>query len=159
MDCKPRSDETGIVGAAIDVNGHGYILADASGKFTPGRWADRAVLTFDDLDADVAVYESNQGGDMVRHTLHGARASLPCREVTASRSKEARAEPIALKEEKGLVHLVGFYERLEEELCTWVPGGPSPSRLDAYVWILTHLMIGPQTPRRPKLPELYRGEE
>lgn len=155
---KPKSDETGIIAAAVDIHGHGYVLADASGRFTPARWAARTAETFKDVDGDVVVYESNQGGDMVKLTLHSERRSLPLREVTASRSKEARAEPIALKEEKGLVHMVGFYKELEDELCTWIPGKPSPSRLDAMVWILTHLMIGPKTARRPQLPRMLRGE-
>lgn len=26
---------------------------------------------------------------------------------------------------------------LEDQLCTWVPGGKSPDRLDALVWLMT----------------------
>ena len=157
---KKTSSETGIIGGGIATNGHGYVLQDTSGRFTPARWAARTVATFDALDADVVVYEANQGGDMVAHTLHGERAALPLREVSASRAKQARAEPVSLKAEKGEIHHVGMFEELEDQLCTWVPepGAESPDHLDAFVWLFTHLMIGPRQVTRPRIPRLIRGE-
>ncbi len=157
---KKSSSETGIIAGGLATNGHGYVLVDASGRFTPRRWAERTVATYDAVDADVVIYEANQGGDMVAHTLHGERAALPLREVSASRAKQARAEPVSLKAEKGQIHHVGIFEVLEDQLCTWVPepGNESPDHLDAFVWLFTHLMLGSRQVTRPKFPRMIRGE-
>jgi phage terminase large subunit-like protein len=34
-----EADETGIVVAGKDKNGHGYVLADISGRYPPTEWA------------------------------------------------------------------------------------------------------------------------
>jgi phage terminase large subunit-like protein len=40
----------------------------------------------------------------------------------------------------GLVHHVGNFLELEDELCTWAPTDKeSPNRLDALVWGITYL--------------------
>ena len=93
---------------------------------------------------------------MVRHTLTGEKSDLTLRDVHASKGKEARAQPVSLKQEKGVVHLVGLYPVLEDQLCTWVPGAESPDRLDAYVWLFTYLLIGPKQIDRPLLPRIMR---
>jgi len=41
-----------------------------------------------------------------------------------------------------MIHHIGVYKKLEDQLTQWVPGKPSPVRLDAYVWGFTHLMLG-----------------
>ena len=63
--------------------------------------------------------------------------------VNASRSKEARAEPVSTLFSENRIHLVGYFPDLEDELCTWVPGTgmESPNRLDALVWLFTQLII------------------
>jgi hypothetical protein len=33
------------------------------------------------------------------------------------------------------------FNALEDEMCLWVPGDPSPNRMDALVWALTELML------------------
>lgn len=135
---------TGIVGAGVGVDQKGYVLADVSGRYSPGEWAIRAIKLFDDLKADRIVAEGNQGGEMVRHTLETARPNVPVRMLHASRGKQARAEPIAALYERKLVKHVGVFPDLEDQLTTWEPltGAPSPDRLDAMVWALTDLMIG-----------------
>ncbi len=155
--------ECGIVAAAMGDDGHCYVLADNSKRGRPAAWASRAVSTYDDLDPiyrDSIIYEANQGGEMVAHTLTGERAGLPLRAVHASKGKQARAQPVALKAEKGLIHFVGVFPELEDQLCTWVPepGKASPDRLDAFVWIVRYLMIGPQQVTRPRIPRMIRGE-
>jgi len=62
------------------------------------------------------------------------------KDVTAMRGKMLRAEPVAARFEKGRVHLVGNFPQLEEECVTYVPGNPSPNRLDAMVWAVTALI-------------------
>jgi phage terminase large subunit-like protein len=38
-----EADETGIVVAGKDKNGHGYVLADISGRYPPTEWARLAI--------------------------------------------------------------------------------------------------------------------
>ena len=68
--------------------------------------------------------------------------SVPCRSVHASRSKRTRAEPVAALYEQGRAHHVGAFPALEDEMCQWTPGDPSPDRMDALVWAATELMLG-----------------
>lgn len=134
----------GIVVSGLGTDGRGYVLADRSGRKSPGEWAATAVAAFDEFEADRVVAEGNQGGEMVAHTLHTVRPSLPVETVYASRSKQARAEPVAALYEQGKVDHVGSFPELEDEMCTWEPltGMASPDRLDALVWGLTSLAIG-----------------
>jgi len=135
---------TGIVAAGVDSNGHGYVLRDVSGRYTPDAWARRAIALYDELKADRIVAEGNQGGEMVRHTLETVRPNIPVRIVHASKGKQARAEPVSALYEQGRVSHAGAFPELEDQLCTWEPltGKASPDRLDAMVWALTELMVG-----------------
>lgn len=142
-----ESNETGIGVAAIARVGkliHGYVLEDGSGRYTPDGWARKAISLYDKWGADCIVAEANQGGDMVEHTLRTGRNNVPFRRVWASKSKQARAEPISRLYERGMVHHVGVFAALEDQCCTWEPvtGAPSPDRLDWLVWALTELMLG-----------------
>ena len=136
------SDETGIVVAGLGADGRGYVLADRSGRFKPDAWARRAVEAYHEFKADRIVAEGNQGGEMVAHVLGTVEQGLPLRIVHATRGKATRAEPIAALYEQGRVSHVGGLPQLEDQLCTWTPGGSSPDRLDALVWALTELMLG-----------------
>ncbi len=144
------SAETGIVAAGIGMcackgtpERHGFLLEDASFRGTPHQWATGAVALYNKYKADRMVAESNNGGEMVEYTISTMRGAPPVKLLHASRSKQARAEPIAALYEQGRVHHVGAnFELLEDQFCTWVPGeGPSPDRLDAAVWALTELML------------------
>lgn len=148
------SAETGIVACGIDASGTGYVLRDASGKYSPGEWGEIAVRLHDDLGAVAVVIETNQGGDMAEHTLRTAAEKL-CREkkrptphlvvvrVHAAQGKRARAEPVAALYEQHRVRHVGCHAKLEDQLTTWdaSDGSPSPDRLDALVWGLWWLML------------------
>lgn len=140
----PTSNLTGIIGAGLGVDDHGYVLADRSGRYSPAGWAKAALALFDELNADMIVAEGNQGGDMVRHTIQTERKNAPVTIVHASRSKQARAEPVAALYEQKRVHHVNPFPELEDQMCTWEPlsGDPSPDRLDAMVWAFTNLMLG-----------------
>lgn len=137
--------ETGIVAAGLGVDGHGYILHDWSGRYTPGEWGALVARQFVGLRADRILGERNYGGQMVEHTVRMAAkelgVSVSYKDVQASRGKQLRAEPVAALDEQGRVHLVGAFPELEDQLCTWVPGMKSPDRLDACVWALTELMV------------------
>lgn len=145
---KAESNLTGIVAAGLGVDGRGYVLADASGRYSPHGWADKAVALFDSLHADRIVAEGNQGGELVRHTLNSVRPNLPVTIVHASRGKQARAEPIAALYEQNKIGHDGTFPELEDQMCTWEPLGdePSPDRIDAMVWAFTALMLTREVP-------------
>lgn len=144
-----ESDMTGIVVAGIDVNGVAYVLGDYTDRLSPQGWASKAIQLYHQFQADRIVAEVNQGGDMVRTTVHGEDESVAYRAVRASRGKYARAEPISALYERNLVkHVVNpsdgsSLNELETQMRTWEPLGSigSPDRLDALVWALTDLCL------------------
>ena len=140
---KTESDMTGIIVAGIDVNGIGYVLEDATDRYSPAEWAAKAISLYQSYSADRIVAERNQGGDMVRRTLEAEDESVPIRLVHASRGKMARAEPISALYERGKVKHAKGLDELETQMRTWEPLGSmgSPDRLDACVWALTDLML------------------
>lgn len=142
---KRSSDDTGIIVAGLGVDGRGYVLADRTCHLSPDGWGRRAVAAFDELACDRIVAEVNNGGEMVELIIRTIRPSASYKAVHASRGKAIRAEPIAALYEQGKVSHVDGLTDLEDELTTWTPdSGWSPGRLDANVWALTELMLGPQ---------------
>jgi hypothetical protein len=141
---KETSDEAGIIVGGIGADNHGYVLADLSRRDTPSGWASAAISAYHTHKADNLVYEQNQGGDLVRLTIATVDPNVPCKSVVASRGKATRAEPVASLYEQNRVHHVGVFERLEDELCGWTPGDPSPNRLDSLTWCLSELMLHTQ---------------
>lgn len=136
------ADETGIVVVGLGVDGHGYVLADASCRMSPDGWARRAVEAYRRHAADRIVAEVNNGGDLVERVLRVVEPTVAYRAVRASRGKQTRAEPVAALYEQGRVHHVGTLPDLEDQLCSWAPDAydGSPDRLDALVWALTELI-------------------
>jgi predicted phage terminase large subunit-like protein len=141
MTATQDSDETGIVVCARDRERHLYVLDDVSGTKRPDEWARIVGGAYERWRADRVIAERNQGGDMVEYTLNAFGAHLPVTLVHASRGKVARAEPVAALYERGIVHHVGVFARLEEQMTTWEHGKPSPDRMDALVWALWSLGI------------------
>lgn len=138
-----NSAETGIMIAGKGMDGHGYLLDDASLRATPNGWATVAVAAYRKWEADRMVAEANNGGEMVAATIEAVPGAPVVGLLHASRSKQARAEPIAALYERGRIHHVGAFPDLEDQLCMWAPGEgqPSPDRLDALVWAFTELDI------------------
>lgn len=140
-------DSIGIVVAGKGVDGRAYVLADRTCKLSPDGWGRRAVEAYREFRADRIVAERNFGGAMVRHVIMTVDRSVSYKEVTASRGKQARAEPIAALYEQGKVSHVGGFPALEDQMCLIGPDGyigeGSPDRADALVWALTELMITP----------------
>jgi hypothetical protein len=133
-------DEAGIVTAGRSGNQF-YTLADDSVQGSPETWARAAVTAYHRHRADCIVAESNNGGEMVASVIRQVDSKVPVRLVYASRGKQTRAQPVAVIYEQGRGHHVGSFPALEDELCLWVPGDPSPNRLDALVWAGTYLML------------------
>lgn len=146
-------DEVGIVVVGKSAEGHAYVLADVSGRYSPSAWARKAIETYERYDADRIAGEINFGGDMVENTLRAEKYQGRFEKVHASRGKTARAEPIAALYgdptspeswlARGRVHHVGTFAKLEDEMTTWVQGttNQSPNRLDALVWGIHSLGI------------------
>jgi phage terminase large subunit-like protein len=170
-----RANETGIIVFGVDSRGHGYVLHDASGRYSPGEWGTIVRSLYTTWQANYVVAEVNQGGDMVEATLRATREdageqeritarTIMLRTVHAARGKRTRAEPVAALYEQGKVHHYNSLPVLEDQLCTWEPDlviddGPqkkirrhdSPDRLDALVWAVTITMLTPRARRHEVL--------
>jgi phage terminase large subunit-like protein len=142
-----RADECGILVAAKAENGEVYVLADLSSQGdTPGGWAARVAAAYRNYRANRVVAEVNNGGEMVASVLRQSEPNLPVRSVTATRGKFLRAEPVAAAYERGIVHHVGIFPKLEDQLCALTAdfdarsAGYSPDRADALVWAIADLL-------------------
>jgi phage terminase large subunit-like protein len=155
-----QSDECGIVVVGADTRGdpkdwRAVVLEDASVKgASPEGWARAALAAMERHGADRLVAEVNQGGDLVEQVVRTIDPQVPFRAVHATRSKMLRAEPVAALYEQGRVSHVRGLGALQDQMCrmtaTGWKGSGSPDRLDALVWALTELMVGPMGQiRRP----------
>lgn len=143
-----EGDSIGIVVAGLGVDGLGYVLADRTCKLSPDGWGRRAVAAYHEFNADRIVAERNFGGAMVEHVIRTVDKKVAYKEVTASRGKVARAEPVAALYEQGRVKHHGSMPELEDQMCNIASDGyvgeGSPDRADAAVWALTDLMLNDQ---------------
>ena len=133
-------DEAGII---VDgrVGDKLYLLDDKTIQGSPHEWATASVIAYHKWEANKIVAEKNNGGEMVKQVIHEVDPDVPVELVWASRGKATRAEPIAAIYEDGRAHHVGTFEPLEDEMCLWTPGDPSPNRMDAHVWGASDLML------------------
>jgi phage terminase large subunit-like protein len=139
------SNETGIIVAGKDARGHAYTLVDASGVYSPAKWAMIAVALYHAYQADRIVYERNQGGDMVERVIRVEDPDVPLKGIVATKNKVTRAEPVAALMETGRDHHVGSFPELEDQMTHTRPegyvGAGSPDRMDAKVWATTDLLL------------------
>jgi phage terminase large subunit-like protein len=140
-----EGDACGIVVAGRR-DGKLYVLADESiERAGPDRWAMAVAKAAARWGASHVVAEANQGGAMVESVLKAANAELRVKLVHATRGKSARAEPVAIRFERGAAFLAGTFPALEEELSGLQVGGTyegssrSPDRADACIWALIEL--------------------
>ena len=155
--CYPSGggDKAGIVVGALLTDGRYAVLADRTCEGTPARWGEEVVRAYYEFGADDVCVEINFGGGMATEVIkqaadrafaEGRRPDnmIRIREVTASRGKAMRAEPVSLLFEKGRVILAPGMKALEEEMLSFsrdydrkIDG--SPNRLDGMVWALARL--------------------
>lgn len=144
------SDECGIVIVGmktIDGVKHYYVLSDATIQpETMDEWGREVVKQYFMWQADRVIAETNNGGALVIKNITSVNADIPCEEVTATRGKTKRAEPIATLCEQGRVHFCGKFMLLETQCIEWDPtldakkgAQKSPDRMDAFVWGVAHL--------------------
>lgn len=151
-----NADETGIVvvgmvpkwqppGQPYDDRPHGFVLADYSVRGKPDVWAKAAIKANRDYEANGIVAETNNGHDMVKHTLRTYAPALPVEEVHAYRGKAQRAEPVFSLYEQGRMHHVGHFPVLEDQMSTYDVMEPDPSwspdHMDAMVYAATKLLV------------------
>lgn len=150
IDSKDTADEAGIVVNGLGDDEHAYLLEDVSRQGTPSEWASTAVSVYHKWGATIMIVEDNQGGEMVEYTIHTIDPTINVKRIHASMGKAARAEPIQAKYAPvdasgrplpGIVHHVGYFPALEDEMCSYVAGAKSPNRLDAHVHVLTNLIL------------------
>ena len=136
-----NSDETGLIVVGKDSNDKGYVIEDASGRYTPEQWGKLSKELFDKYDADYYVAEKNQGGDMVKSIIRQFDQNNHVKLVTATKGKYVRAEPIYSLYEQGKISHIGNLMLLENQMVTFNPdkNDKSPDRVDALVWGLTDL--------------------
>lgn len=160
------SDDTGFSELGLGVDDQIYAIADHSGKYAWEVWGDLAIDLYVDGECDCIVIERNRGGDACAANLrlcgkprgikvHVVQADAVTRhvhnviyvkEITSTRSKAQRAEPVAVLTRKGRIsHVRGAdLESLEATMTTWEPENStdSPDALDAFVhgcWELADL--------------------
>ena len=147
-------DSVGIVVAGLGADGLGYVLADRTCKLSPDGWGRAAVNAYHEFKADRIVAERNFGGAMVEHVIRTVDPNVSYREVTASRGKIARAEPVAALYEQNRVRHVGLFAELEDQMAAMTgdgySGDGSPDRCDAAVWALSELMVSGAQPTPPR---------
>lgn len=149
-----ESNETGIIVAGLGDDNHAYVLEDLSGRHSPDTWATKVIGAHKRLKGDRIIGEQNNGGDLVKRTVHTVDPNAPYKAVHASKGKWTRAEPVAALYEQGRVHHVGAFAELEDQMCTWEPGNDSPDRMDALVWAISELI-----PDRPVVTQVPFGIE
>lgn len=158
------ANETGIVAVGVVYRNcpcghlpdrpHGFVLEDRSKRGTPTEWAQESIDTYHEVNADRVVGEVNNGGELVETVIKSLDSSVSYKSVHASRGKKKRAEPVAALTEQKRLHLVGSFEELEDQMCTWEPNPDdeeepdesdidSPDRMDAMVWGATEAVLGP----------------
>lgn len=147
------SDECGIVVVGAITEGppqlwRAVVLEDASVRgASPEAWARAAIAAMQRHRADRLVAEVNQGGDLVKSVIRGIDPVVPIRTVNATRSKQARAEPVAALYEQGRIGHERGLAALEEQMglmsAQGYRGKGSPDRVDALVWALTDLIVEP----------------
>jgi phage terminase large subunit-like protein len=146
----------GIVVVARTSNNDLYVLADRSVPDS-GRAAALAIWrAVADFSADLVVYEENLGKRFLQEVLRDAyqesvelglfprHTSPPMEPVHAKHGKRTRAEPVAMRNEQGRLHMVGYQNELENEMVRFDPESTreSPDRMDAMVHACLKLMKG-----------------
>ncbi len=132
----PGSDECGLLVCGKDEFDRGVVLCDHTKQMSTKTWAQTAVNLYHEYEANRIVAESNQGGDLVKDAIHNIDRNIKVVMVHASKSKKARAEPVAMLYDQGKISHVQGLMKLEEEMTTWIPQETkwSPNRIDANVW-------------------------
>lgn len=147
------ADQTGIAVAGTTSrreDAQFYVPHIGGHRLGPNEWANRALDLYEQYVANEIVAESNQGGEMVRHTIltaardRGMRPLPKVRLIHASRGKQVRAEPVVALYQQGRVHHVGQFASAEDEMCVFPVGGGHDDQVDALVHAVTAVDLRPR---------------
>lgn len=152
------TDECGIVviGGTLEKNyskRRAVVLEDLSLKAAPEVWAQKVVDACEKWETKHVVIERNQGGDLVRMSIHAIDPTLQIHTVVATKGKAKRAEPIAIAMSQGRVKIWNESPKLEQQLVFWDPNddkAKSPDRMDAMVWGVHAVLVDPPYDLRSK---------
>ena len=137
------SDETGIIIIGLH-EGHGYVLHDLSGRYDVISVPERVNNWAEEYGCDVIRVEMDYGRDnsYVYNELKKIATRTLDEVETKGRGKEERSKPVARLYRQGLLHHVGKFDKLEDQMLTWIPGvsKKSPDRVDAMVWAFDDLV-------------------
>ncbi len=145
-------DECGIVVAGLARDGRAYVLEDLSMRGTPAEWIKVVTDAYHRHGCDAAVVETNNGGALFEELIRREDASVHVVEVWAKAGKVLRAEPVALLSDRDRVRFADNmtevdgkrvapkFVRLQHQMTTWEQDGPSPDRLDAFVYACLNLL-------------------
>jgi predicted phage terminase large subunit-like protein len=142
---KRLSDDSGIVvcgrkGKEL------YVLEDATGRYTPDGWSEKAVQLAKDYGAKLIVFERNKIGDagvaLLKHAIAKLGAKVDVKECYSFKDKWTRAQSVSPLYERGHAHHVGHFRDLEMQLTQWDPSASrfSPNSLDSFVHAAVELM-------------------
>jgi hypothetical protein len=136
-----KADAIGIVTCFKGSDSHYYLLRDDTMNGSPAQWGAKCVEVYEAEKADVMSVEKNFGGAMCEHTIRSMTNNdmIKIKNTTSSKGKLLRAEPISALYEQGLVHHIGNFPELEDEMVSYMGTGNSPNRLDSLVFALTEL--------------------
>ena len=137
------SDDTGIVVVGKrKENGKEiyYVLDDMTVHGDVSGWGKKVVEAYKKYQADCVVGEVNQGGDLVEMNIRNYDKNIKYKPVRATRGKIKRAEPIADLYNRDMVKHCGYFQDMEDQMCTWTPDiQESPDNMDALVWGLAYI--------------------
>ena len=147
------ADETGIIVAGKDGQGHGWVLADLSGRYAAGGVGEGGDRRLSRTRRRPDRRRGQQWRRNGRGDVAGDRPErLAFAAVHASRGKIVRAEPMAACTSRAGSITSGPLPQLEDQMCSLSRTGPepglvrrgySPDRVDALVWALTDLLVEP----------------
>lgn len=147
-----NADECGImvIGATRESDYRhrtAYVLEDATVTAKPEDWAKVVADTARKWGIRNVVVETNQGGDLLRNIIQSTDNGLIVHNVTATKGKVKRVEPVAIKMQQGKVFFSpkDDFLQLKDQLTFYDPdiSGYSPDRMDAFAWGVTALLIDP----------------
>jgi hypothetical protein len=146
------AQESGVIVAALGLDGQVYLLADHSGHYPAERWAALLVSLCASRKAACVATGRNEAGKLVRIWLGHLDDSVSVELKHLTDDGELPAAPVSALYLQGRVHHIGVYPALENEMVSFTArhkrdAPDPPTRVAALVWALTELVVGNQPPR------------
>lgn len=128
-----KSDETGLVICAKKDDQY-YVIRDESLRGLPNEVVSKILEIRKGYPISMCYLETNAGGAWLSSAISNASPECPITEVHHKIGKLMRLEPVGFLYQKGLIHHVGCFTELEDQLVQF-NGNPIPhdDRMDALV--------------------------